>query len=54
MQLPNGSGWPWRRMKKEGKTGEDGSYHTGPVGSGDRERKKSKKKVMDLRFGFKL
>ena len=43
MQLPNGSGWPWRRTKKEDKTGEDGSYHTAQVGPGDRGRKKSKK-----------
>ena len=41
MQLPNGSGWPWRRTKKEkSKTGEDGSYQT--AGHGDGRRKKSK------------
>ena len=28
MQLPNGSGRPWRRKKKEKQAGEDGSYHT--------------------------
>ena len=32
--------------------GEDGSYHTAQVGPGDRERKKSKKR-MDLN-GFNL
>ena len=26
MQLPNGSGWPWRRTKREKQVGEDGSY----------------------------
>ena len=31
MQLPNGSGWPWRWTKKKSKTGEDGSYHTAHV-----------------------
>ena len=41
MQLPNGSGWPRR---KKSKTGENGSYHTAPVGPGDRGRKKSKKR----------
>ena len=30
-------------MKKERKTGEDGSYHTAQIGLGDRGRKKSKK-----------
>ena len=29
MQLLNGSGWPWRRTKKE--NGEDGSYRTAHV-----------------------
>ena len=44
MQLPNGSGLPWRRMKrKKSKTGEDGNNHTAQVGPGDRGRKKSKK-----------
>ena len=32
MRLPNGSGWPWRRTKKENKTGEDGSYRIAHVG----------------------
>ena len=43
MQLPNGSGMPWRRMKKEKQAGENVSYHTAQVSPGDRGRKKSKK-----------
>ena len=32
MQLPNSSGWPWRRKKeKKSKTGEDGTYRTAHV-----------------------
>ena len=34
--------------RKKSNTGEDGSYHTAQVGPGDRGRKKSKKKGMDL------
>ena len=49
MQLPNVSGWPWRRTKKEKQIGEDGSYHTAQVGPGNRGRKKSK-----IRNGFDL
>ena len=40
-------------MKKENKTGEDGSYHTAQVDPGDRGRKKSKKRIGIL-FGFNL
>ena len=37
----------WLRLamvidKRKRKTGEDGSYHTAPVGPGDRGRRKSK------------
>ena len=47
IQLPNGSGSPWRPMKKEKQDRRNGSYHR--VGPGDRGRKKSKKeKEMDF------
>ena len=39
MQLPNGSGWPWRRTMKEE---EDWRMQTAQVGHGDGRRKKSK------------
>ena len=42
MQLPNGSVWPCRQMKKKRKTGEDGSYQTAQVGHGDGRKKKIK------------
>ena len=42
LQLPNGSSWPWRQMRKEKQTGEESSDHTAQVGPGDRGRKKSK------------
>ena len=40
--------WLRLRRRKRSKTGEDGINHTAQVGPGDRERKKSKKKGMDL------
>ena len=43
IQLPNGSGSPWRPMKKEKQDRRNGSYHRAQVGPGDRGRKKSKK-----------
>ena len=60
MQLPKGSGWPWRWMKKKSKTGEDSSYHTAHIDLGDRGRKKSKKRngfdldFIWISFGFHL
>ena len=39
------------RLRRNSKTGEEGSYHTAQVGTGDRLRKKSKKWIgYDLGF----
>ena len=43
IQLPSGSGSPWRPMKKEKQDRRNGSYQGAPVGPGDRRRMKSKK-----------
>ena len=43
IQLPNGSGSPWRPMKKEKQDRRNGSNHRAQVGPGDRGRKKSKR-----------
>ena len=56
MQLPNGSAWPCRRMKKESKTGEDGNYQTAQVGHGDGRKKKARleKKVATTQLRLAL
>ena len=41
IQLPNGSGSPWRPMKKEKQDWRNGSYHRAQVGP---ERKKEEQK----------
>ena len=56
MVATKSSSWPWRRTKKEKKTGEDFGYHTAQIGLGDGRRKKRKNglNLIWIEIGFFL
>ena len=51
MQLPNGSGWPWRQTKKEEQHWRSWvlPYSSGWPGYGGRKKSKKKERIL---FGF--